>query len=154
MNNTEDSYTSLQKMPESHSKVFSSNLKQLPKMLAFVRIHAKCFGLSQKVIKQVELAAEEALVNVISYAYSPVPRGKVKISCVFMEDDKLLLEIIDQGAPYNPLEEQIESPKELSLKQRKIGGLGRLFILQLMDDVTYERRNNSNVLGLIKHRNG
>lgn len=151
MDITEGTDTRLAKMPKCQSKMFLSDLKQLPKMLSFVKEAVHGVGLQKKSINQVELAAEEALVNIISYAYYEAPKGRIKVSIVFFGDEKkLILEIEDQGIPYNPLKEKVSSPKDLNLQQRKVGGLGRFFILKLMDQVSYERKGDSNILRLIK----
>lgn len=151
MSKTEDTMTQASKMPKSQSKTFASDLKLLPKMLRFVKDAAKKVGLQPKAIKQVELAAEEALVNIISYAYKETPKGPIKVSYTASPDGKkLLLEIMDKGVPFNPIEEPVESPRDLSLSERKVGGLGRFFISKLLDQVTYERKGNFNVLKLIK----
>ncbi len=126
-------------------------MDQLPKMLSFVAKQAKSLSFSNKDLKQIELVAEEALVNILSYAYPKQAKGKVKISCTLNSGkDRFYIVIEDQGIPFNPVAAPVVSPKDIPLEKRSIGGLGRFFITELMDEVTYSRKQNTNILCLSK----
>ena len=57
--------------------------------------------------------------------------------------------ITDDGMPFNPL--SAEAPDtDLSLEDREIGGLGIHLVRNLIDDVTYNRRIDKNVMTLVK----
>ena len=60
-----------------------------------------------------------------------------------------VIELIDQGVPYNPLAKE-DPDITLSAEERKIGGLGILLTKKSMDDVQYEYANGSNILTLRK----
>lgn len=127
--------------------VFVAKLDNLEPMLDFVEQSAKELGFDEKKLNQVRLASEEALVNVINYAYQE-KHGDIEISCT-SDDKRLLLEIVDWGIPFNPLslpEPDITSPME----ERKIGGLGIFLVRSIMDKVDYRRDEDKNVLTLIK----
>ena len=56
---------------------------------------------------------------------------------------------IDEGVPFNPL----SAPKadtSLPVEERKVGGLGILLATELMDNVSYKRENNQNIVILCK----
>jgi anti-sigma regulatory factor (Ser/Thr protein kinase) len=59
-----------------------------------------------------------------------------------------MLEVIDSGKPFNPFE-GLQADTTSSIEQREIGGLGRLLVKELMDDVDYERQKDKNVVKLI-----
>ncbi len=131
-----------------HKTAFAAKLDNLEPMLDFIEQSAKEMGFDEKKLNQVRLASEEALVNVINYAY-PDKRGNIEIACV-KDEKRLLLEIIDWGIPFNPLllpEPDIKSPME----KRKIGGLGIYLVRSIMDIVDYRRDENRNILTLIKY---
>ncbi len=94
------------------------------------------------------LAAEELVVNVVSYAY---PQGKDGYLDVEIEKDadSIVLRFIDGGVPFNPLEQK---PPDItaSKKDRKIGGLGILFVIKMMDEVGYAYMNQENILTIKK----
>jgi serine/threonine-protein kinase RsbW len=103
-------------------------------------------GLNDKRLAELQLAVEEALVNVFSYAYGGL-EGMVEVICL-RERSNLVIEIVDQGMPFNPLE-QTEPDVTADVGERGIGGLGILLIRKVMDDVRYRRRDGQNVLDLV-----
>ena len=100
------------------------------------------------VTMQVKVAVEEAVVNVMKYAYPPEHRGDVTIEAA-SNDVRLKFTIIDNGKPFDPTV-QSEVDTSLSAKERKIGGLGIHIMRQNMDSINYERMDNLNVLTLRK----
>jgi sigma-B regulation protein RsbU (phosphoserine phosphatase) len=98
---------------------------------------------------KVNVAVEEAVVNVMKYAYPPGHRGDVTIEAA-SNDVRLKFTIIDSGMPFDPTV-QAEVDTTLSAKERKVGGLGIHIIRQNMDSMNYERMNNLNVLTLRKN---
>ena len=97
---------------------------------------------------QIRLAVEEAVVNVIDYAYPVGIEGDVTIRV--MSDGKVLhTQIIDTGVAFDPTAMQ-KADTSLSAEDRKIGGLGILLVREQMDSINYERTDGKNILTLIK----
>ncbi|MEC7839631.1 MAG: ATP-binding protein [Chlamydiota bacterium] len=137
------------------SKVFPAALETLYEMLKFVKEQASAAGFNNTVVSKIELAAEEALVNIISHGY-PETSGDVNIICENINGKSLRLTIIDSGVPFNPLDaiksftpKSIESPEEQI--EQQVGGYGIYFIVNMMDHVDYQREDNKNILILEKH---
>lgn len=130
------------------SLTVKADLVHLPALTAFVSETAAKLGMGQAELFQLELAIEEAATNVIKFAY---PQGDGELTVAAMQDEKglLLLEILDQGAPFNPLE-QDEPDLEADIEDRPIGGLGIVLILNVMDKVEYYRVDGRNILRLAK----
>lgn len=126
-----------------------AKLENLEQMLQFVSAVAKKCGFTQQRIQELELATEEALVNVIKYAY-PEEAGPVEMRCDVV-DDRVKIEIMDAGIPFNPLS-QGEPNLTASISDRKVGGLGIYFIRQMMDEVEYRREKGKNILSFIPPR--
>jgi serine/threonine-protein kinase RsbW len=103
-------------------------------------------GLHDKRLAAIQLAVEEALVNVFNYAYEG-GEGQVELTCRTYKGN-LVVEITDSGIPFNPLAERGPDMTE-DILTKKIGGLGILLIKRTMDDVCYRRVGNKNILGLI-----
>jgi len=125
-----------------------AKLENLESMLQFIRNGAEQQGFSGKEINKIQVAAEEALVNVISYAY-PDDGGDVEIRCNAKGAEGLVIEIIDWGIPFDPLslsEPDIEAPPE----EREVGGLGIHIMRNIMDEVSYKREGDRNILTLVK----
>ena len=93
---------------------------------------------------EIELIIEEVLVNICRHAYSNAP-GEVELNCSQSDAQHLLLEIIDQGRPFNILD--VATPDLNSdVEHRPVGGLGIPLIRALADAVTYRREGERNVL--------
>ena len=120
-------------------------------MLHWIRETLADIEFDEPTIRKVELSAEEALVNIISHAY----RGKSGDICIAInatDSTRVQIILIDQGPPFNPLDQKTTIPSPISLDEMKEGGLGILFMKQYMDEIHYERKKESNILTLIKKR--
>ena len=98
--------------------------------------------------KKLQLAVEEAVVNVIDYAYPTETKGDITINMLF-DGNSLRFQIIDEGVAFDPTSKQ-KADTTLSVEDRQIGGLGILLLRELMDGINYERKDGKNVLTLIK----
>ncbi len=135
-------------------KSFEAKLDSLYSMLNLIKSYAEAMGFEDKDLSRIELASEEALVNIIEYAYSEKENGVVEISLAGASAGELQIKIIDEGIPFNPL----SNSKKFKIKSFEtnptIGGYGTYFIIELMDRVEYERQGNANILTLIKQLPG
>jgi len=105
-------------------------------------------GISPTIMQKVQVVSEELLSNIIFYAYEDKRDYEIEITVDTIEE-QLKLTIVDDGLPFNPLE--AEKPEtSLALQDREIGGLGIHLVINLMDEVTYERRGEQNVITLTK----
>lgn len=125
-----------------------ATIDHLRAMLTFIDEAAKALGFDEQKIHQIMVASEEALVNVINYAYPEKP-GNIELTRDMREDKSLLIEIKDTGIAFNPLtlpEPNIHEPME----RRRPGGLGIYMIRKIMDEVKYQRDGDFNILTMIK----
>jgi len=123
-----------------------AKLDHLHALIDMVSNCAKEQGLGEKRINEIEIAAEEALVNIFHYAYQG-QEGDVEISCRVERGRTFIIEIIDSGMPFDPFSVS-EPDTTLDVAERQIGGIGVFLIKKLMDEVTYQRDNNKNILKL------
>jgi serine/threonine-protein kinase RsbW len=121
-------------------------------LMAFVRQAATEAGYDGSLVGKIALAFEEAVVNVINYAYAE-GEGPVEVQVSRTADRGMVIELIDQGAPFNPLEAQ-EPDISAPAHERPIGGLGIFMVRQIMDSVSYSRSGGSNVLRMQKRPPG
>jgi len=127
---------------------FPAELENLQPMLKFIRDGAEELGFESKKMNQVQMASEEALVNIISYAY-PDGRGDVEITRSIEEGKGLVIQIVDWGIAFDPLSRP-DPDTEASIEERDIGGLGVFMMRNIMDEVHYERAEDRNILTLVK----
>jgi sigma-B regulation protein RsbU (phosphoserine phosphatase) len=105
-------------------------------------------GIPMPVAMKVNLVFDELLNNIISYAFPAGGEHKVRIHAE-KSADRLLIIIEDDGLPFNPFA-QSEVDTSQSLEERQIGGLGIHLVKNVMDDFSYERHLDSNVVTLVK----
>lgn len=118
--------------------------------LSFIEGCLERIDCSMKLQIQIETAAEEIFVNIASYAYTPGV-GSVTL-CVEASDSPAWIELtfIDSGVEYDPLKKE-DVDITLSAEERPIGGLGIFMVKRLMDELSYERKDNMNILKLKKY---
>jgi len=130
------------------SIVLANDTQEVPRLNAFVEDICQTVGFDEIVTMGIKVAVEEAVVNVMKYAYPPGQRGEVTIEAA-SNDVRLKFTIIDGGKPFDPTV-QPEVDTSLPARERKIGGLGIHIMRQNMDSINYERIGNHNVLTLRK----
>lgn len=131
-----------------HSITLTNDIQQVPQLADFVDMVCEEIGMDMAVAIQMNLAMEEAVVNVMSYAYPADTVGDVTIEAVTIAD-QLQFTITDCGTPFDPTAKE-DVDTTLSAEERPIGGLGIHLVRQLMDSITYERIDGKNVLTLRK----
>jgi anti-sigma regulatory factor (Ser/Thr protein kinase) len=120
-------------------------LENLPSFQEFITDCARqCLLLEDRILK-LQLASEEALMNIFSYAYPDDAPGDVTVRCFHQKAGELLISFEDNGEAFDVL--SVDDPDtDLSLEDRDVGGLGIFFIKQMTDAVWYARKDNKNIL--------
>ena len=120
-----------------------NDIQQIPTLAEWI----DSLQLPESMNMMVNLALEEAVSNVMLYAY-PETSGQVLVEAE-KTDEQVTFTITDSGIPFDPTA-QSEPDITLSAEEREVGGLGIHLIRQVMDDVRYERRDGKNILTLVK----
>ena len=126
-----------------------NDVHEVTRFSQFMKSVTGKLGLEQSLARQLRLAVEEAVVNVIDYAYPTGTKGDVTVK-VMSNGHALHFQIIDSGVAFDPTVKE-NADTTLSAEDRQIGGLGILLVRELMDSVNYERIEGKNVLTLIKY---
>ena len=130
--------------------VLPNDIVTIPQLNEFIDTVAEEVGLDMSLTMSLNLAIEEAVVNVMDYAYSEGQRGDVDIE-VTADQQWLTFVISDTGIAFDPTAKE-DVDTTLSAEERPIGGLGIFLVRQLMDVIDYKREGNKNVLTLRKKR--
>ena len=125
-----------------------NDVQEVPLLATFIDTICEENAMDMEMSMNINLAVEEAVVNVMSYAYPAETMGSVNIEAI--ANERLLKFIIsDWGTPFVPTAEK-EVDTTLSAEDRPIGGLGIHLVRQIMDSSNYERTDGMNVLTLCK----
>ncbi len=119
-------------------KEFPAVLDKYDEMLSYVMESAEACGVPTKRQLKLQLGFEEAVVNIISYAYLGQEPGKLWLR-TWKKDETFVLELKDGGSRFNPLlkEDALEN-KPKSLEDVKIGGLGIAFMRRIFNEMSYD----------------
>lgn len=132
----------------SRSITLPNDVRDVPLLAGFIDEVCEELGIDMTMTMQLNLAMEEAVVNVMSYAYPKGEEGKVNVD-VDSDGRTLRFVISDHGTPFDPTT-KAEVDTTLPAESRNIGGLGIHLIRSIMDETTYERVDDMNVLTLVK----
>lgn len=123
-----------------------NDVNEVTKMAEWIELLAEEAGLAPDKTFQLNLALEEAVVNVINYAYPGQEGMPVTLDCEIL-DDKLSFVLDDSGVPFDPTKNE-DPDITLSAEDRPIGGLGIMLVRQFMQDISYEYVDGHNRLSL------
>lgn len=129
--------------------VFLSKRSLLPDMFEWVEGFLEASSLDSLKQKELFLAIEEALVNVIRYGYGKGKEGRISIEIQDLKDH-VTVTFQDEGLPFNPLKYPPFKKEDIPLEKRRTGGLGIFFMRKMSDDIVYKREGGCNILTLKK----
>jgi serine/threonine-protein kinase RsbW len=128
-----------------------ATLESLKQFMQFVSEFAGAQQFPQERIREIELATEEALLNILNHAYPGDCKGEIEVQCERLDDSGLTIRVVDTGIPFNPLsfsDPDLTTP----VTERNPGGLGVFLIRKMMDEIRYHRSGDRNVLTFIARK--
>ena len=122
----------------------SNNLSEIATLANFIETLGEELSLSAETTMNINLALEEAVANIIMYAYPPQEEQEILLKVTSNENELIFL-LTDKGLSFDPT--QVEDVDiTLSIEERPIGGLGIFLIRSIMNEVTYQRLDDENRL--------
>lgn len=135
----------------SESLILKNDVHEVTRFSSFMESATQKMGIEKTHARKLRLAVEEAVVNVINYAYPVGTEGTVEVR-LMSNAQRIKMMIIDSGVAFDPTsKEKVDTT--LLAEERQIGGLGILLVRELMDSINYEREDGKNILTLIKNLN-
>jgi sigma-B regulation protein RsbU (phosphoserine phosphatase) len=129
--------------------VIKNELSEIENVNASFEKFARDHNLPAVISQKMGIAFDDLLSNVISYAYRDDRAHEIDIKAE-LAGSRLTISISDSGVPFNPL--GIRAPDTgLSVDERELGGLGIHIVRNLVDEISYQRRINRNILSVIMH---
>jgi anti-sigma regulatory factor (Ser/Thr protein kinase) len=130
------------------SIILANDISEINKLSQFIDEIGEEFSLTPDIIFNLNLVLEEAVVNIINYAYPKEEHQSIFLSAK-LQDGSIVFVLTDTGKEFDPTMAP-EADITLSAEDRPIGGLGIFLIRQIMNQVKYERIEGKNVLTLEK----
>lgn len=126
---------------------FPAKQDALSKILEWVEENSSALLPFEKALN-IQLAVEEAVVNIVSYSYQQSQVTPFVIIRFIDEEMSLTIEIEDGGERFNQLQ-LTAYDYDADVESRQIGGLGRPFILSFTDKQSYQYNQGHNILTLV-----
>ena len=131
--------------------VLKNEISEISKLAAFIEELGEELDLIPDLVFNLNLVLEEAVSNVILYAYPKGEQQEISLSAN-VSDNNLVFVLTDSGKEFDPTQAP-DADITLSAEERQIGGLGIFLIRQIMNQIEYQRIDGKNVLTLGKQLN-
>ena len=128
-----------------------NDIRETPRIADFMDDIVGETGIDTALASSLNLALEEAVVNVMNYAYPKDQVSEIAIE-TYADKENIKFVVTDSGVPFDPTK-TTEPDITASLDDRAVGGLGIFLVNHLMDSVEYQRIGEENVLTLMKKLN-
>jgi sigma-B regulation protein RsbU (phosphoserine phosphatase) len=127
----------------------SNNIEDVQVALEAFEEFAEFCEISMPVTMKVNVVLDELLSNIVKYGFDDDKPHSIRVSLEFY-GRKLMITFEDDGIPFNPFQ---KTPPDLTLpiEQREIGGLGIHLVRKLMDEFSYKRDVNRNIVSMVKY---
>lgn len=131
--------------------VLLNEIQEISKLASFIEEIGEELSLPASMVFNLNLALEEAVSNIILYAYPGQTGKEIRVQAATMVHS-LVFTLTDSGEAFDPLNTK-DADVTLSLEERPIGGLGIFLIKNIMNEVEYQRIEGKNIFTLKKYLN-
>lgn len=126
-----------------------NDLDEVSRLQEFIEGLGEELGLSAETTMNINLALEEAVVNIIMYAYPTGEQHDILLK-VTSNTQQLIFWLTDNGQSFDPTQVP-DANINLPIEERAIGGLGIFLIRNIMNEVSYVRLDGENHLIMKKN---
>lgn len=133
---------------QNKSLCLRNDITEISRIATFIEEVGEELDLPLSLVMSLNLVLEEAVANIILYAYPAKMNDEITIH-VAKKEQMLVFTITDSGIAFDPTQAE-EADITLSIEERPIGGLGIYLIKKIMNEVEYQRIEGNNVFTLKK----
>jgi len=135
-------------LTRSHYRLaIPSQVDAIRKMSEWLDAAIREMGMTEELVFRFDLCANEAVTNIISYAYPENSLHEITLE-LSLDGESLSLEIVDDGGPFDPLKHPPHK-QPANISEAEIGGLGIDLIRKFMDECRYSRHEGKNSLKML-----
>ena len=106
---------------------------------------AKKISLSQETADTIAICLEEILLNIMKHGYGGSIDLSIHVS-IYFQTKEIKIKIKDMAGPFNPLDYKKVNLRQYFNAQPSEGGLGIHLVREMMDQISYQRKNGKNIL--------
>ena len=123
-----------------------ATMDNLDAVIGFIEERLEGMDCPMKISMKIAVCVEELFVNVVNYVYDGHEGScQVVFEKVENEPSRAIITMVDQGKAFNPLEKE-DPDTTLKADEREIGGLGIFMVKNIMDEISYERNGEKNII--------
>lgn len=126
-----------------------NDMSEITRLEIFIEELGEELDLSPETAMNINLALEEAIANIIMYAYPSTEKREITLKATASKEQLIFL-LTDSGISFDPTRVK-DVDLTLPIEERPIGGLGIFLIRQIMNEVFYERIGETNKLVMKKN---
>ena len=126
-----------------------NDLDEVSRLAEFIEELCSEFNLPDEITMNINLALEEAVANIIMYAYPTEEEQEILLK-VSLSSGQLIFLLTDKGFSFDPTQVP-DADITLPIEERSIGGLGIFLIRSIMNEVSYQRLDGENRLIMKKN---
>lgn len=127
----------------------TNNIDEIGKLTEFVEELGAELSLPMETTMHINLALEEAVSNIIMYAYPQRETHEIMLKTTVTKNQIIFL-LTDNGLSFDPTDAP-DVNLDVPVEERKIGGLGIFLIRSIMNEISYQRLDGENRLIMIKN---
>jgi sigma-B regulation protein RsbU (phosphoserine phosphatase) len=129
-----------------------NQVSEITTLSQWLELASERWNLSPKQAYTVNIVLEELISNIIFYGYEDQEEHSIDVE-ISKSGTTLTIITIDEGKPFNILEQAVPVDTLSTAEDRSIGGLGIHLVRTLMDHVEYRRESEKNIVVLTKELN-
>lgn len=132
--------------PTHHDFPIARDLSEVARMNLWLDDLMAVHGVEPTVADEVKVCLDEAVTNVLTYAFDD-PAAAYADLRVTITEDAITARLVDAGRPFDPLIAESPQPPD-DIADAQVGGLGIRIMRSLASSVGYVRDGGTNVLVL------
>ena len=127
--------------------VIKNDISEINKLAVFIEELSEELVLTPELTFNLNLVLEEAVSNVIYYAYGEEKQKEISLTAK-MSENNLIFVLTDSGKEFDPTKAP-DADITLSAEEREIGGLGIFMVKKMTEKMEYEYADDKNILTLV-----
>ena len=129
-------------------KSFARNMDSLADIFVFLNGASESFNLDERTRYSINMAVEELFINMIKYDSGGTEDISVGLQ---LNDNRVTVRLVDYDSEPFDLTDLDEVDIDAPLEQRRPGGLGIHLVKCLMDEVSYQYKDRTTRIRLVKN---
>ena len=120
---------------------FANEKESGEKIRDFIEERCSQNSISPSKTTKINICADEIVSNIIRYSKAHV----ITVTISGSESTVVTIAFADDGIPFNPLKETKDFDSTVPPEERAVGGMGVFLVKKMMKEVTYSRKDDTNI---------